>query len=178
MFQIGKGLSWLSGFASVIGTICIILMMLHVTADVTMRFLFNMPLPGTITIVAHYYMIVVVFIGLGVAERQSAHISVEVVTDLLPKAAQGVIAVLAGLVTAGAFGLLMVRGWKEAMSKTAIGASIEQGSDMIPVWQSYWVLPLGAGLMVMIAVYRVLVLLTGSECGLSENTDELETLHD
>ncbi len=76
MIHVGKALSGLTKIGSLLGTICIVLMMLHVTADVVGRYLFNAPLTGTIVIVGHYYMIIVVFIALGVAEEKNSHISV------------------------------------------------------------------------------------------------------
>ena len=39
-----------------VGIICVTLMMLHVTTDVILRFVFNSPIRGTITIVSHYYL--------------------------------------------------------------------------------------------------------------------------
>ena len=38
-----------------------VLMMLHVTVDVTGRYLFNRPLEGTTEIVAAYYMVVIAY---------------------------------------------------------------------------------------------------------------------
>ena len=67
---VGKFLSGVTRIASLFSTLCIVLMMLHVTADVIGRYLFKAPLPGTIVVVGHYYMIIVVFIALGVAEEK------------------------------------------------------------------------------------------------------------
>ena len=66
MFLIGRGLSYLVKTASLVGAICVVLMMLHVTADVVGRYLFNAPLPGTTVWVANYYMIIIVFLAIGV----------------------------------------------------------------------------------------------------------------
>lgn len=149
----------LAGAASALGTACIVLMMLHVAADVTGRYFFNAPLPGTITVVAHYYMIVVVFIGLGVAERENAHIAVEIVSDLLPAALRRGLEGLAAAVSIFAFGLLAWRGAEEAFGKTAVGAAISQGSDTIPVWASYWAIPFGAGLTALFCLSRLVLAL-------------------
>ncbi|MDP5335124.1 MAG: TRAP transporter small permease, partial [Paracoccaceae bacterium] len=74
-------------------------MMLHVTADVAGRYLFNSPLPGTIVTVANYYMVIIVFIALGVAEEKRAHISVEFLTDLMPAGMQKAFLILSGVLT-------------------------------------------------------------------------------
>lgn len=178
MYKTGRILSGLTRVASFLGTLCIVLMMLHVTADVAGRYLFNRPLPGTIAIVGHFYMIAVVFIALGVAEEQRAHISVEFLTDMLPDSFQGWIAVFSSILSAAVFGLLAVRAYEEAMKKKKVGAAMEQGSAMIPVWQSYWFIPLGAGLIALICIYKALVTASGSRSGLRETDLDVEIIHD
>ncbi len=178
MFLIGRLLSSLARVSSLIGTICVILMMLHVTADVIGRYLFNAPLPGTIVVVANYYMVVLVFFAIGVAEEQRAHISVEFVTDLMPKKAQTGFSVFSGVLTVIVISALMIAGYTEAVKKTNIGATMEQGSKMIEVWQSYWAIPLGAGLMVLIAAYRVITTVTGLRSGLNETGIDADFIND
>ena len=178
MFAIGRALSFLSKSASLIGAICVVLMMLHVTADVLGRYLFNAPLPGTIVVVANYYMVILVFIAIGVAEEKKAHISVEFLTDLMPKRPQTVLSVLASALTVGVMVVLMVAGWDEAVKKTRGGATMEQGSQMIEIWQSYWLIPVGAALMGLIAAYRVVVTVIGARNGLREIDAEAKFIND
>ncbi len=178
MFKIGRVLSSLAKLASVIGTVCVVLMMLHVTADVAGRYLFDAPVPGTIVVVANYYMVILVFIAIGVAEEKKAHISVEFLTDLMPPRVQGGFAVLSGILTVGVITILMIAGYSEAVKKTNVGATMEQGSSMIQVWQSYWAVPVGAALMALIAAYRVIAALTGSENGLKETDADAKFIND
>ena len=178
MFMIGRALSFLAKSASLIGAICVVLMMLHVTADVLGRYLFNAPLPGTIVVVANYYMIIVAFIALGVAEEKRAHISVEFLTDLMPRPAQTGFSLFSGVLTVAVVVLLMVGGWTEAVTKTEIGATMEQGSQRIEVWQGYWLVPLGAALMALIAGYRVIATVTGWRNGLQETDPDAKFIND
>jgi TRAP-type C4-dicarboxylate transport system permease small subunit len=178
MFMIGKGLSLLAKCASLIGTVCVIAMMLHVTADVIGRYFFNAPLPGTIVVVANYYMVVLVFIAIGVAEEKRAHISVEFVTDLMPEKAQSGFSILSGILTVVVITILMIASYGEAVKKYNIGASMEQGSSMISVWQSYWSIPVGATLMALIAAYRVITSVTGLRSGLSETDVDAKFIND
>ena len=168
MKLIGRALAGLVSMASFISTISIVLMMLHVTADVTCRYLLNQPLPGTLTIVAHYYMIIVTFVALAVAEKQEAHITV----------AQRLLGWLSFVLTSAVFTLLAWRGFEIAMGKTKIRASIEQGSDMIPVWQSYWAIPIGAGLIALVALYKLVTEVFGVKSALTHPLDDLEMLHE
>ena len=65
---------------TLIGGAAIALMMLHITADIIARFFLNTPLPGTITVVAHYYMIIAIFLPLAYTEQCKASISVELIS--------------------------------------------------------------------------------------------------
>ncbi|WP_069298620.1 TRAP transporter small permease [Neptunicoccus sediminis] len=178
MVHVGKALSGLTKIGSLLGTICIVLMMLHVTADVVGRYVFNAPLTGTIVIVGHYYMIIVVFIALGVAEEKNAHISVEFLTDMMPRTIQGWLSVFSGLFTIFVFGLLAISGFTEAMKKTNSGASMEQGSSLIAIWPSYWAIPIGGALICLIAGYKVLVRVFKTRNGLHETLEADEIVHD
>lgn len=178
MFLIGRLLSVLVKSASLLGALCVVLMMLHVTADVVGRYLFNAPLPGTIVVVANYYMIIIVFLAIGVAEREGAHISVDVLTDLLPKGPRAILQVFATLLTIGVTTVLMISGWSEAVKKTKMVATKEQGSQLFEIWQSYWFVPLGAALMIAVATYHLVIMLTGARDGLSEDVPEAKFIHD
>ena len=177
-YWIGRVLSFLSSSASAIGALCVVLMMLHVTADVLGRFLFNAPLTGTIVIVAHFYMVILVFIALGVAEEKRAHISVEIVSDLLPRPAQSGLSVIAGALTVAVISLVMIGGYTEALTQTRRGASMEQGTALISTWQGYWAVPIGAGLMIAIAGYRVVTTITGWRSGLNETDMKTDLINE
>ncbi len=166
MYRLGRVLAWITNLTTIAGALAIAFMMLHISADVIARFLFDTPLPGTITIVSNYYMIIAAFIPLAFAEQKEAHISVEVVTELLPAAVQKHLAGWMLLVSLSVFALLTARTWGEAVAKHAIGASTVQGDTSISIWPSYYALPLGCALMVLILGYKFLVYLTGQESGL------------
>ncbi len=158
---IGKAIAAALRVLSWVGTACILLMMLHVAADVVMRYLFNSPLPGTLNIVSRYYMVAVVFLSLAVAERQDAHISVEILYDRLPAGARRALAPLAWLLTALTFAAIAVRSGEVAWSKTLIRASVDEGTTTIPVWQSYWLVAIGSALVAILALWRLALALLG-----------------
>lgn len=161
MTLIGTLIGVLIRALSFIGTLCILLMMLHVTADVVMRYVFNAPLPGTLNIVSRYYMVIIVFLSLGAVEKQGAQISVEIVYELLPGWLQKTLVPLSFALTAAVFGLLTLRTTQAAVEKTRLGATVEQGTTLIPIWQSYWPVAIGCGVITVYAGYRLLLSLTG-----------------
>src|SRR5690606_832991 len=105
---------------------------------------------------------------LAFAEQKEAHISVEVLTERLPAFIQRHLAGWCLLVSAIVFGLLTVRNWQEALVKQNIGASIVQGDTSIVIWPTYFVLPIGFGLMTIVLLYRLVVYLTAARSGLDE----------
>jgi TRAP-type C4-dicarboxylate transport system permease small subunit len=166
VYALGKFLSRLIDSLTVISGLAIAVMMLHITLDVVARNFFNYPLPGTITIVSYYYMAIAAFMPLAFAEQKQAHISVEVVTERMPKWLQKHLAGWMLLFSAAVFAALTLRSWEEAMSKYGIKASVVQGEDSLPVWPTYFVLPLGCCLMFLVVAYKFIVYLTRQPSGL------------
>ena len=73
-----------ANWTSVLAGLAVVAMMLQVTLDVTLRYLIGKPLMGTLTMVSFYYMVIVAFVPLALAEQRDAHISVDFVTEALP----------------------------------------------------------------------------------------------
>ena len=73
-----------------LGGIAVVLMMLHICADVIAKYVFNSPIPGTLEIVSNYYMVATVFLPLALVERKNAHIAVEILSQHLPTRGQAV----------------------------------------------------------------------------------------
>lgn len=178
MRRIAQILNKLVSAASAVGLLCVVLMMLHVVADVVGRFAFNTPVEGTITVVSNYYMVFLAFSALAVAETRDAHISVEVVADLLPKATQPWLAGFACMISVGAFSLLAVRTWMEAGNKFSSGAALQQGLVTIPIWPTYYALPLGCGLMAIVALWKLICLLGRQPHGFPGAESVKEAYHD
>ena len=155
MTTIARILGRVVDLTTVLGALAVFLMMAHITADVAGKFLFNEPLPGTLVFVSRYYMVIVAFLSLAFAERRDAHISVEVVAERLAMGVQHRLGFFTTLLSAVIFGLLAWRGLEEAQSKQAIGAFILEQDIAIPVWPSFYLLPLGAGLMSLVLAFKL-----------------------
>ena len=177
MFAIGRFLSKVTNVVSIIGGLAIALMMFHITFDVIGRYFFNSPIPGTITIVSYYYMSIAAFVPLAFAEQKDAHISVEVITERMPAWMRRNLEHLARLCSLVVFGFLTVRSFGEAQGKFSMGASIVQGNSDISIWVTYFMLPLGAGLMTLVVLYKLINGFLPQESGLDTErakADELD----
>ena len=75
--------SRIAGFVALIGGVVIVLMMLQVSADVAMKYIFHKPITGTLEITSAYYMVALVWLPLGAVTRDHEHLEVELFTQHL-----------------------------------------------------------------------------------------------
>ncbi|RIX99721.1 TRAP transporter small permease [Aureimonas flava] len=139
----------------------VILMMLHITLDVVLAYVWGAAPPGTIAIVSAYYMVIVAFLPLAMVEAEDGHISVEVVADLLPPPLQRVAQAVSLVVSFAVFAFLTAGSWSIAVEKWRIGAFIIERDTAVPVWPSYFLLPMGTALMLLALAMRFAALLGG-----------------
>lgn len=175
---LGRLLSRISDSAALLAGLIVALMIVHITLDVILRFAFNLPIGGTILFVSLMYMPCIVFLPLAFAEKRDAHISVELVYDRLPKTVQRVLDFLSHSLSVVIFAALAYRTWSEALSKLAIGASEMEGSLRIPVWPSYFVLPVGFALLVAVLAYRIACLIGRRQPTLSTGVLDQDTVEE
>lgn len=167
MFRIGRILGRVTDILAFFGCVGVVLMMLHITVDVFMR-LIGHPIPATVTIVPHYYMLPIIFLPLALAERNDAHITVEVLVQFFRRNVQKALAVVAWAVSVGVFGILFYQTLLDALDKSEKGTFIMEVDWRIPIWPSYYFLPVGFGLVILVLVYRIVITITGTRSGLGE----------
>ncbi len=167
MNLIGRVISVFSAAASGVAGVLVILLVFHVALDVVMRYVFNAPLDATILYVSAFYMVAIAFLPLAKVEQNDMHIGVELLTASFPQKVQGFLAFVAAVLTAGVTALVALRTGEEAMAKFATGAySIEAGGKVI-TWPTYFFLPVGFGLMSVVAAWKALAMLLGRPSGLT-----------
>lgn len=139
----------------VVGAIAVALMMVHISADVVAKYIIGEPMPGTITVVSNYYMIVVAFLPLAFTERRNGHISVEVLVEHFPLGVQRWLNVLAMAISAVVLGFMTWQSFIDAERARAIGTfEIEQDMKLL-IWPARYLLPLGCALMTLTLVAKI-----------------------
>jgi TRAP-type C4-dicarboxylate transport system permease small subunit len=138
-----------------VGIVAGFLMMMHVSADVTGRTVFNRPLHGTTEIVSGWYMVAICYLPWAWLTRNDNHI-VAGVFSRIGTAWFGYWVEIAVKL----FMLLYVSvfTWQtglRAIEQSRAGEVWEAAGGFIPVWPSRWLLPLAAGLMGVYLVLRV-----------------------
>lgn len=156
------GLGWVIRGVAIAAGLAIVAMMVQVSVDVALRYVTGTGLPGTLTIVSYYYMVIVAFVPLGFAELKRAHIQMELVTDMMPGRLSHLVTGWGLLPTGIVTGMLALRGYEEALNQARIGAAQVQGMTSIATWPATFALPLGAGLMTLLVALRFLAFLLGA----------------
>lgn len=148
---------------SMVACVFCAMMATHITAGVISRAAFNIVLPGTVAIVSQYYMIAVTFIPLALVERRNENISVEVVVQLLPVRLQRISQALGWILSIAVFSMLTWTSWLDAIHHYEVGTYVMESGGKIILWPSYFMLPLGYSLVVLVLVLKVLVFLSRAD---------------
>ncbi|MDX5360027.1 MAG: TRAP transporter small permease [Alphaproteobacteria bacterium] len=134
--------------------VALALMTVHVVADVTARVVFNSPIPGTLEIVAFYYMVAAIVFPAGYLERRDEHITVELFYGRLSPFGQRVCYVFSGLLTSVFFSIFAYQSWLDALKATATREMV-MGAAQIEIWPARYVLPVSFALLVLVALLNV-----------------------
>lgn len=166
--MVGKVLGRASTLVAWVGGAALILMMLHIAAEVVARYVFNAPLHGTVEIVSAYYMVAVVFLPLAMIERSNGHIVVELVSQHLPRRAHSILIGIVALISAAYFTAFAWQTWGDALKKYAVGEEA-LGTVSITVWPTRFYLPIGCGLIALVLVHKAFRLFAGDESVLAHH---------
>lgn len=150
---------------TLVGGAAIALMMIHITADIIARFFINKPLPGTISIVAHYYMIIAIFLPLAYTEQCKASISVELISGYFSKKMNKFIDMFGSLFVSVTAFLIAYVSWGVALKNFASKTSVMQGDYTIPTWPSYFILCFGAALLGVYCLVKFLLYIVNKDEG-------------
>jgi TRAP-type C4-dicarboxylate transport system permease small subunit len=137
------------------GAVAMVLLMLHVVVDVTGRYLFNHPFPGTLESVTYYYMVMVTALPFAYVTRTQGQIAVEMFTSFLPDRWIHLIDAGAGLLMLVYVGALSWMMGQEAASMTVLGEVHDAGTMQFITWPSRWIPPIALGVMACAVAVRI-----------------------
>ncbi|MGH2510923.1 MAG: TRAP transporter small permease subunit, partial [Ktedonobacteraceae bacterium] len=140
---------------SAVASVSVILMMVQITADVVLKYMFHKPIAGTIEIIAYYYMPAAIFFPLAFAERHRRHITVTLFTQrFAPRRIAG-FDVFSGLVSTLYVSLLTWSSVTSAILHTRQGEELDATFFYVPIWPARWFLPVGAALFALYLLLHV-----------------------
>lgn len=133
------------GFCRVLFTLaCVLLclLILFVTYEVIMRYIFNAPTKWSYEIDGYLY-VAIVLLALGYAQSQDKHMKMDLVVSKLSGKRYKVMHILLALFGSAYAVLLLVFGWEYAYAAFIKGYKASS-TFASPLWPSYMALPLGA----------------------------------
>lgn len=152
--QFERLVGWFSNALMFLGGIVILMLMLHICADVAGKYFFNKPITGTLEIVSRYYMVACVFLPLAFVQIQRQHLTVEMFTMRMSKrrvaALDGAVA-FAGLIYVALLAYLV---YGHAVSATRDNEILSLTFYDLPAWPSRWILPVSFGLFSLVLVVQ------------------------
>lgn len=148
---------------SALGALIIFIMMVHICADVAVRYFSSTPLIGTLEIVSSYYMIAITFLPLGLVELKGEQVFVEVFTQRLPQKYRDRMDFVARVATALIFGAIAISCGLYAYDKMIRNEFQDLVYYDLPIWPSRWIICAGFALTSVAAACAVVRVLAGRE---------------
>lgn len=125
-----------------LSSIGVAMLMIHVVADVALRFWFNSPIHGTIEYVQYWYMIVIAYMAFGLTQQREEHIDAPVLAGRLSQRIQDQFAQVGRVLTLALLAIIAWTGWQEALK--SMGMSEKGGAAGVIIWPTRFLVPLGA----------------------------------
>lgn len=147
---------------ALLGTLGILLMVIHITLDVLLRATLSVSIPATVELVTRYYLITLALLPLGWVEWRRQMIAVEALEGLMKPWLVRLSDVLVSLLSAAVYGVLAVTTWGKAMEQYDIGSYVMSLNFPMPVWPTYFVLPAAFALAAVVCVVRLPFLACGA----------------
>lgn len=133
---------WLNIGTAATACMVMFLMMLHITLDVGVRYFFNGQIVGTLEWVSFYYMVALVFLGLGHVEMKNENIRVDLFAQMMPAKVQLALYIFACLLGIAFFGMLLWQSLADAILATQRGEEAMSNFRFV-IWPARWALPIG-----------------------------------
>jgi TRAP-type C4-dicarboxylate transport system permease small subunit len=157
-------------FLALVGATGVLLMMLHVGADVATRNIFGRPIPATNEIVSRYYMVLIAFLPLAWVEQRRGMVSVEVIDGVLGPTGRRISDLLVALFACVVYVVLVYTTWGIAIRSFRTGSSVIVLNFLLPVWPTYFLPPVGFALAAAITAVRAVTLALGRELPARDDT--------
>jgi len=150
-------LTWLAELLAEVGLALLLLIVLH---EVVVRYVFNSPTLYSVEL-SEYLLVLVVFLSIGWVLREDRHVAVTFIVDRLPKKMRLGVNVLTSLVTMAFLWVLVWKGGKTAI--TAFTGGYHSSSLLnFPMWVPYALIPLGALILGLQYIVKILQLFSSS----------------
>ncbi|MBF9032640.1 TRAP transporter small permease subunit [Rhodobacterales bacterium HKCCE2091] len=155
-------LVWVSDVLLTVTAIPVLVMMVHVTLDVTLKYIGFRPIQGTLEITANYYMVAIVVLPMAFIEWSRQSIAVDLFYQMMSYRVQVGVTFLVLMLCALTYGGLACISWPDAVESFE-RREIAMGSSNIYIWPSRFLLPIALGITTLICLLHAVRLLVNPE---------------
>ncbi|WP_159104387.1 TRAP transporter small permease [Sneathiella glossodoripedis] len=153
----------------------LVLMMVHVGADIAAKLILNSPLTGTLETVSYYYMVSLVFLALPYVELRGEHVSVDLFFQKFPPNLKIFVYVTGTLLAAAYYGLFAYTTFLDALKATEQLETV-MANFLFYVWPSRWALPIGSSALVLMLVLNAVKTCLSLSLPVTEQSDPTEAV--
>lgn len=161
MNPIHKALDAVTTVMQMVAGACLILMMVIVVLDITLKYTINQPVPGALEMVSFYFMAACTFLPFAYVQKLENHIVMTLATDWMRPAALRILVAFVYLASAAYLALFAWASGVEAVNMTQVGESSSAIYFDILIWPARWTVPLGTGLTACWMVFQAVMSLAG-----------------
>lgn len=138
----------------ILSALSIVVVMLAIAADVTMRFISKSSFPGMLEL-AESSLVVAVFFGLGWAAVNGEHVAVTLLTDRMGARPNAVINIIVWAVSSAFLGWMLYATVHRALDATA---KLEERFGLVrwPLYPFRWVIALGVAVFLLVALLNLM----------------------
>jgi TRAP-type C4-dicarboxylate transport system permease small subunit len=156
MTRLNRLLASFTDFLAFVAASMLVLMTVHVVLDASGRYLFSFPLDGTMEIVAHYYMVGLIYLPLAYVQRNKSHIVAEIFTQNLGQRPRLFLDAAIGILMVAYVALFTWRTGMEAYEKSLALEHLEAMEFFVYIWPGRWFLPIGFAVMGIYALLQTI----------------------
>lgn len=151
----GKLARFLANVGVWIGGISVVAMMLHVCADIFLREVLGIVVPGTLEIVSFFYMVACICLSFPVMQIMGEQVVVELFVQTFSDAAMRVLNLFATFLTLAYVGYLALAAAVGAWSATQDGEMQLVGDTDLYTWPSRWINFAGLAIMAVVVLWQL-----------------------
>ncbi len=153
--------SWVSRVAAALAGIVTLGCLALVCGAVVARYFFGL-LPSWSDEVGGWLIVILVMLAVGEAQRRGEHVGVDLLLERARGRTRRLLQAFGITCLAATAAILVWQGWEAAAFSRMIGA-MPMSIDHLPLWLIQVFVPIGAGLMLLVALAQLLAVAAGLE---------------
>lgn len=144
-----------------IGGAAIVVMMLHICADVVLKYTIGVPVPATLEMVSYYYMSAAIFLPFAALERDGSLVFVEILYDHFGARTRTLFHVLGLSLSVVYCVFLAYAAWSPALRAFSVG-SYAGTLTQVSIWPTRFLPVVGFGLLAAMMLAKIVAILGGA----------------